>query len=93
MSEPAGLHSSLDQLADRPSTNSPPTAASYERPAGATRAAAAYLNVLATCETTLETLKAAGNPVDTGFVADLEKLVERTRRELTALAVTPSARQ
>jgi hypothetical protein len=49
--------------------------------------------LLATCETTLETLKAAGNPVDTGFVADLEKLVERTRRELTALAVTPSARQ
>ena len=48
--------------------------------------------LLATCETTLDTLKAANNPVDTGFVADLEKIVERTRQELTALATAPSAR-
>jgi hypothetical protein len=47
--------------------------------------------MLATCETTLNTLKVADNPVDTEFVADLEKLVERTRQELTALTVSASA--
>ena len=41
--------------------------------------------LLATCETTLDTLLAADNPVDTEFVADLEQIVERTRQELTAL--------
>lgn len=41
--------------------------------------------LLATCETTLQTLQAAANAVDEGMVADLEKMVERTRSELAAL--------
>ena len=42
----------------------------------------------ATCETTLQTLRAADNPVDTALVADLERMVERTRLELDALTDT-----
>ena len=42
--------------------------------------------LLATCETTLDTLKAADNAVDAELVADLERMVDRTRRELAALA-------
>ena len=42
--------------------------------------------LLATCLTTLDALNAAGNPVDEEFVADLERLIGRTRRELEALA-------
>lgn len=44
--------------------------------------------LLATCETTLQTLRATDNPVDRAFVADLERLVERTRQELAALVST-----
>ena len=40
----------------------------------------------ATCETTLDVLRAADNPADVEFVADLERITERTRRELDALA-------
>lgn len=42
--------------------------------------------LLATSETTLDALRAADNPVDVGFVADLERITERTRQELEALA-------
>lgn len=42
--------------------------------------------LLATCETTLDALHAADNPVDVEFVADLERVTVRTRRELEALA-------
>jgi hypothetical protein len=41
--------------------------------------------LLATCETSLQAFRAAGNAVDAELVADLEKMVERTRRELEAL--------
>jgi hypothetical protein len=42
--------------------------------------------LLATCETALDVLRAADNPIDTEFVADLERITERTRQELAALA-------
>jgi hypothetical protein len=42
--------------------------------------------LLATCETALDTLRAAGNPVDRELVADLERMTERTRGELAPLA-------
>ena len=46
--------------------------------------------LVATCETTLETFKAAGNPVDAELVKDLERVLERTRRELEALTAPAS---
>jgi len=42
--------------------------------------------LLATCETALQAFTAADNSVDAGLVADLEKMVARTRQELAALA-------
>jgi hypothetical protein len=42
--------------------------------------------LLATCETSVQAFKAADNKIDAELVADLEKLVERTRQELEALA-------
>ena len=42
--------------------------------------------LLATCETTLQAFAAADNDLDKKFVADLERVVERTRRELEVLA-------
>lgn len=42
--------------------------------------------LLATCETTLDAFRAADNPVDSDFVADLERITERTRAELVVLA-------
>jgi hypothetical protein len=42
--------------------------------------------LLATCETALQAFAAADNLVDAGLVADLEKMVARTRQELDALA-------
>jgi hypothetical protein len=42
--------------------------------------------LLATCETALDAFRAADNPVDTELVAELERVTERTRRELAALA-------
>jgi hypothetical protein len=42
--------------------------------------------LLATCETALDAFRAADNPVDAGFVTDLERISERTRRELDAFA-------
>ena len=46
--------------------------------------------LLATCETSLEMFKAADHPIDTSLVAELEKLVEHTRRELTTLRSSDS---
>ena len=42
--------------------------------------------LLATCETAVDTLRAAGNPVDASLLADLERMTERTRGELAKLA-------
>jgi hypothetical protein len=41
--------------------------------------------LLATCETTLDAFRAADNPVDADFVADLQRITERTRAELAEL--------
>jgi hypothetical protein len=41
--------------------------------------------LLATCETSLQAFRAAENPVDAELVEDLERMVERTRRELDTL--------
>jgi hypothetical protein len=42
--------------------------------------------LLATCETTLSTLRAADNPVDRELTGLLERMVDRTRDELQHLA-------
>jgi hypothetical protein len=42
--------------------------------------------LLATCETALQAFRAADNAIDAQLVADLEKVVARTRVELDALA-------
>ena len=54
--------------------------------AGQSKEAAMLTILLATCETALQTFKAADNPVDAALIADLETMVERTRAELEALA-------
>jgi hypothetical protein len=41
--------------------------------------------LLATCETTLDAFQAADNPLDADFVADLQRITERTRAELAEL--------
>ena len=41
--------------------------------------------LLGTCETCLRAFKAAKNSVDAQFVVDLERMVERTSRELDVL--------
>jgi hypothetical protein len=41
--------------------------------------------LVATCETTLNTLKAADNPVDDELTGLLEKMVERTHVEIERL--------
>jgi hypothetical protein len=41
--------------------------------------------LLATSETALDAFRAADNPIDGEFVADLERITERTRRELARL--------
>jgi hypothetical protein len=47
---------------------------------------AAMLTVLlATCETSLQAFKAADNPIDAHLIADLERVIVRTRSELAAL--------
>ena len=38
--------------------------------------------LLATCETTRDALTAADNPVDQEMLADLERMIRRTRLEL-----------
>jgi hypothetical protein len=37
-------------------------------------------------ETAVDAFRAADNPLDTEYVADLERIEERTRRELDTLA-------
>jgi hypothetical protein len=41
--------------------------------------------LLATSERSLEAFQAADNPIDTGFVADLERIITRSRAELVQL--------
>ncbi len=53
-----------------------------------TREIAMLTILLATCETTLQEFSAADHPLDEQFVQDLERVVERTRRELEALTAT-----
>jgi hypothetical protein len=54
--------------------------------AGQSREAAMLTILLATCETALQAFEAADNPIDVELMADLERMVERTRAELEALA-------
>jgi hypothetical protein len=42
--------------------------------------------LLATCRTTRDTLRAAGNPVDAELLRDLERMISRTEVELANLA-------
>ena len=42
--------------------------------------------LLGVCETALDAFRVADQPVDSGFVADLERITERTRRELEELS-------
>jgi hypothetical protein len=44
--------------------------------------------LLATCKTSLQTFKAADNAIDAELVADLERMVARTGRELDVLMRT-----
>lgn len=46
--------------------------------------------LLATCETALDAFRAADNPLDEAFVAELEQVTERTRRELLTHAAQDS---
>ena len=48
--------------------------------------------LLATCETAMDAFRAADNPLDEAFVVGLERITERTRRELFALAAQDSER-
>jgi hypothetical protein len=48
--------------------------------------------LLATSERALEAFRAASNPVDQEFVADLERIVERTRAELEASVARNAAK-
>jgi hypothetical protein len=44
--------------------------------------------LLATCETTRDALTAADNAVDKELLADLERMIERTRAELGIAGAT-----
>ena len=49
--------------------------------------------LLATCETALDAFRAADNPIDEEFVAELERITKRTQGEmekLTAQIANPS---
>ncbi len=46
---------------------------------------AALSVLIAACERALEALQIAENPVDESFVADLERIIERSKDELEAL--------
>jgi hypothetical protein len=46
----------------------------------------ALLTILVACgEKAIEAFQASDNPVDAGFLADLERIIERSRNELVAL--------
>ena len=47
--------------------------------------------LLATCERALEAFQAADNVVDRTFVVDLERIIERSRRELDAVGARLAA--
>lgn len=47
--------------------------------------------LLATCETALHAFHAADNPVDAGFVEELQRIAERTRQELATFASAKSS--
>jgi hypothetical protein len=47
--------------------------------------------VIAAGEKAIEAFHASGNPVDADFLADLERIVERSRKELAALTQKTSA--
>lgn len=57
------------------------------------KATAMLTILLATCETTLQTFRATDNSIYAALVEDLERMIERTRRELEALAQAPAARE
>jgi hypothetical protein len=42
--------------------------------------------LIAAGEKAIEAFQASANPVDTEFLADLERIIERSRKELAALA-------
>ena len=42
--------------------------------------------LIGVCQTAVDAFQAADNPLDTEFVKDLERMMERTRQELEALA-------
>ena len=49
----------------------------------------AMLRILIACgEKALEAFEASNNPVDAGFVADLERIIRRSRDELAALELS-----
>ena len=55
----------------------------------------ALLAILIACgEKAIEAFQASANPVDEGFLAELQRVIERSRQELAALAerspTTPS---
>lgn len=59
-------------------------------PDQATQQQIAMLTILqATCETTVQAFRAADNPIDTDFVADLDRIIARTGAELEALHAKP----
>jgi hypothetical protein len=53
---------------------------------GQSKEAAMLTILLATCETALQAFQAAENPIDSDLLADLKRMVERTRAELETLA-------
>lgn len=53
---------------------------------GAKQQRAMLLILLAACERALEAFQVADNDLDEDFVADLERITLRTRRELEAFA-------
>ena len=48
--------------------------------------------LIATGERALEAFQASDNPVDADFVADLERILDRSRSELAAFARAPDSR-
>ena len=46
--------------------------------------------LLGTCETAVQVFRAADNPIDGELVADLKKMVERTRKQIDALRADES---
>ena len=47
--------------------------------------------LIACGEKAIEAFHASDNPVDDDFVADLERIIERSRREVAALSTKPAS--